>query len=137
MNVGPGRATWVAKYYRDRRGVEPVKRFIDELPPEHQEIIDRKIDRLNAFGPMIAAPHGKMVLGKLRRLRCDAFGLRYRVLYHEARSGFIVLLHIFVKKTPKIPMAEIDLAQKRWDDFVARMDEPKREPPRAAGRDAP
>ncbi len=137
MSAGTGRTTWIAKYYRDRHGTEPVSAFIEALAPEHQEIIDRKIDRLNAFGPMIPAPHSKQVRGKLRRLKCDFDGIKYRVLYREAESGFIVLLHIFVKKTPKIPPSEIDLAQSRWDDFEQRMDALKRVPPRAVGGDAP
>jgi hypothetical protein len=37
------------QYYRDRQGAESVKVFIDALPADHQEIIDGKIDRLNAF----------------------------------------------------------------------------------------
>jgi phage-related protein len=134
---GSGRAAWIAKYYRDRRGVEPVKDFIDTLPPEHQETLDRKIDRLNVFGPMIPAPHSKKVRGKLRRLKCDFDGLSYRILYREAESGFIVLLHIFVKKTPKIPAAETELAESRWNDCEQRMNALKKIPPRALGRDAP
>lgn len=137
MNSGGGRKTWIAKYYRDRHGVEPVKAFTDALPDNHQQAIDRKIDRLNAFGPMIPAPHSKQVRGKLRRLKCDFSGLCYRVIYHEAESGFIILLHILVKKTPRIPSFEIDLAQSRWEDYKARMDARRRVPPRAAGGDAP
>jgi phage-related protein len=132
-----GRRTWIVKYYRDRQGTQPVKEFINALPHEHQELIDRKIDRLNAFGPMIPVPHSKQVRGKLRRLKCDFAGLAYRVLYTEAEHGFIILLHIFVKKTPRIPGHEIDLALSRWDDFKRRMDALNRVPPRAIGRDAP
>ena len=123
--------------YRDRHGAEPVRNFIDALPSEHQEIIDRKIDRLNVFGPMIPAPHSKKVRGKLRRLKCDFDGLSYRILYREASSGFIVLLHIFVKKTPTIPVAVIELAESRWRDFEHRMNALQNTPPRAVGRDAP
>ncbi len=134
---GGGRTTWIAKYYRDRRGAEPVREFIDVLPPEHQEILDRKIGRLNVFGPMISVPHSKKVRGKLRRLKCDVDGLSYRILYREAESGFIVLLHIFVKKTPKIPAAQVELAESRWNDFEQRMNTLKQIPPRAVGQDAP
>lgn len=137
MGVGVDRVSWIAKYYRDRRGTQPVSAFIDALPREHQEIIDRKIDRLNAFGPMIPPPHSRQVRGKLRRLKCDVGGLCYRILYHEAESGFIVLLHIFIKKTPRIALAEIDVAQSRWDDFKTRMDARKKIRPRAVGADAP
>ena len=137
MNAGVGRATWIAKYYRDGRGEEPVRVFVDALPAQHQEILDRKIDRLNAFGPLIPAPHSKQVRGKLRRLKCDVDRLRYRILYQEAESGFIVLLHIFVKKTPRIALAESHMAQSRWNDFKQRMEALKRVPPRAVGDDAP
>jgi hypothetical protein len=49
----------------------------------------------------------------------------------------LVLLHIFAKRTAKVPAAEISLAHQRWEDFKARMDAQPRRPPRAAGRDAP
>ncbi len=86
---------------------------------------------------MIPTPHSKQVRGKLRRLKCDCGGLSYRILYHEAESGFVVLLHVFVKKTAKIPQSEIGLALRRWNDFERRMDVPERPHRRAAGKDAP
>ncbi len=137
MNPGTGRSTWITVYYRDRQGHEPVNDFINALPPKHQESIDRKIDQLNEFGPMLPSPHSKQVNGKLRRLKCDYDGLAYRILYQEAENGFIVLLHAFVKKTPKISPAATSLAKSRWGDFDARMNAPKRVPPRAVGHDAP
>jgi len=48
-----------------------------------------------------------------------------------------MLLHVFRKKTGKVPPAEIKIAQERWDDFKARMDDMPRRPPRPAGHDAP
>ncbi|MDB5070678.1 MAG: hypothetical protein JWM87_1789 [Candidatus Eremiobacteraeota bacterium] len=86
---------------------------------------------------MLQSPHSKKVDGKLRRLKCDVDGLAYRILYHEAENGFIVLLHAFVKKTQQIPSAEIELAKSRWKDFKTRMDASTRVPPRAIGHDAP
>jgi phage-related protein len=131
------RQRWTVVYYRDRHGREPVDAFIDAQPPDHQEALDRKIDRLNELGPMLPAPHSKQVREKIRRLKADYRGLAYRVLYREAENGFIVLLHAFVKKSPRIPPAEADLAEARWKDFRARMDAERRVPPRAIGHDAP
>lgn len=128
---------WFAVYFRDRHGNEPVNQFIENLPQDHQESLDRKIDRLNQYGPMLPPPHSKKVEGKLRRLKCDFDGLAYRVLYSEAESGLIVLLHAFVKKTQKIQPAEIEQAKSRWIDFNKRMDATTRVPPRAVGHDAP
>jgi hypothetical protein len=48
-----------------------------------------------------------------------------------------VLLHAFEKHTGAVPAPAKRLAQKRMDDFKARMDAQRRVPPRAAGKDAP
>jgi len=62
--------------------------------------------------------------------------MRYRILYQ--RSGnLIVLLHAFEKKTGAVPSTEKAVARRRMADFRHRMDAQVREPPRAAGRDAP
>lgn len=60
----------------------------------------------------------------------------HRVLYRRSER-LIVLLHTFRKTTSKLPVAEIKVAQNRWEDFKARMDAQPRRPPRAVGRDAP
>jgi phage-related protein len=128
-----------AVYYRDSAGREPVNDFIDDLPPERQEEIDFTISLLNRLGPNdppLPFPHSSQVDGQLRELRCHYGRDLYRILYRRSRNLF-VLLHIIEKRTKKIPQADIDLANLRWADFQARMNVPRRRPPRAAGRDAP
>jgi hypothetical protein len=44
---------------------------------------------------------------------------------------------MFRKDSGKVPAAELEVARQRWEDFKARMDAPRRRPPRAAGHDAP
>ena len=60
----------------------------------------------------------------------------YRVLYRRSER-LIVLLHVFPKRTGKLPRTEVKIAGERWEDFKARMKARPRKPPRAAGRDAP
>jgi phage-related protein len=91
---------------------------------------------LTPSNPHIPFPHSSQVEGELRELRCHYGSELYRVLYRRSRN-LIVLLHIFRKDSGKIPRGEIDLANKRWDDFKTRMDAHRRRPPRAAGHDAP
>lgn len=128
-----------AKFYRDRSGREPVDDFIDALPAARAVAIDNRIDLLNGLpddAPPLAFPHSSQVRGALRELRCHYGRTLYRILYQ--RSGnFFVLLHIFEKRTGKIAEGDIALAEERFRDFRARMDERPRVPPRAAGRDAP
>jgi phage-related protein len=128
-----------AVYYRAADGGEPVRGFIAGLDPKRRAALLRQVDRLNDLSdamPHLPFPHSSQVEGELRELRCHMGAEHYRVLYR--RSGrLIVLLNAFPKTTGKLPRAEIEIAQKRWDDFKARMDVHPRKPPRAAGHDAP
>lgn len=129
-----------AVFYRDKRGVEPVNKFIDRLLDKQAAKIDHYIDEyLNNQPP--AAPPPEFLLtsqlkGELRDLRIRFGSTYFRVLYQ--RSGnLVVLLHIVEKKSRQLPVRDIELAQKRFIDFRARMNKRPRQPPRAAGTDAP
>jgi len=132
-------ARFRAVYYRARDGSEPVSRFVDRLTVKRQVVLDNQIDRLNMLGtdfPHLPFPHSSQVQGELRELRCHVGRELYRVL-HRRSKNLIVLLHIFRKDSGRIPPAEIQIAQDRWEDFKTRMDAAHRTPPRAAGHDAP
>ena len=60
----------------------------------------------------------------------------FRVLYQRSEN-LQVLLHVIEKDTRQLPEADIELAERRFADFKARMDALRRVPPRAAGQDAP
>jgi phage-related protein len=132
-------AAFHAVYYREASGSEPVREFLDELDDEIYAILAQQVDRLNLLSddlPHLPFPHSSQVDGELRELRCHYGRQLYRVLYRRS-DRLIVLLHIFAKRTAKIPASEIDLAKERWEDFKTRMDAKRRTPPRAAGHDAP
>lgn len=132
-------ARFRAVYYRARDGSEPVSRFIDRLTVKRQVVLDNQIGRLNMLGtefPHLPFPHSSQVQGELRELRCHVGRELYRVLYRRSKT-LIVLLHIFRKDSGRIPPAEIQIAQDRWEDFKTRMDAVQRTPPRAADHDAP
>ena len=127
---------WPVVYYRARDGSEPVNESIDALPGKVQVAIDNQIERLGLFGPDLGFPYTSQIDGELRELRCHFGDDHYRILYQRSRNLF-VLLHFVDKRTRAIPAGAIDIAQRRWADFQARMAERPRKPPRAAGRDAP
>jgi phage-related protein len=132
-------SNYQAVYYRAADGSEPVLEFIARLEVKRQVALLNQIDRLNLLSdamPHLPFPHSSQVDGELRELRCHLGSEHYRVLYR--RSGpLIVLLHAFPKATRKLPVAEVRIAQRRWEDFKARMDARPRKRPRAAGHDAP
>jgi phage-related protein len=128
-----------AVYYRDADGREHVREFVDGLDDEAQAAIENQIDRLNMLSdevPHLPFPHSSQVEGELRELRCHYGRDHYRILYRRSER-LLVLLHVFAKRSAKIPEREIRTARERWEDFKARMDAERRRPPRAAGHDAP
>ncbi len=129
-----------AVYYRDKRGVEPVDRFIEALPAKRAAKIDDYVEEQLSGRPPDAPPPeypiSSQIDGELRELRVRFANTRYRILYQ--RSGnLIVLLHAFEKDTGAVPAVEKATAKRRMRDFKRRMDAKPRVPPRAAGQDAP
>jgi phage-related protein len=128
-----------AVYYRDPKGAEPVRNFIDGLDAKRRAALVRQIDRLNLLSdrlPHLPFPHSTQIAGELRELRCHMGSEHYRVLYRRS-DRLVVLLHVFPKTTGKLPPGEIKIAEQRWQDFKTRMEARPRKPPRAAGHDAP
>lgn len=129
-----------AVYYRSADGAEPVDEFLDSLgDPRRAATLDLQIDRLNglpADAPPLPFPHTSQVDGEMRELRCHYGRELYRVLYRRSGNLF-VLLHIFRKSSRAVPQSDIRIAERRFEDFKARMDAQPPKPPRAAGSDAP
>lgn len=129
-----------AVFYRDEHGAEPVDEFIEALPPKHAAKIDDYVEEyLNRRRPQEPPPEypiSSQLDGELRELRVRFANTRYRILYQRSEN-LIVLLHAIEKDTGAVPVADVDLAKRRMEDFKRRMDTARRVPPRAAGRDAP
>lgn len=128
-----------AVYYRAPDGSEPVREYVAGLDARRRVVLQNQFDRLNLLTdslPHLPFPHSSQIEGELRELRCHVGAELYRVLYRRSER-LIVLLHIFRKKSKKVPASEIEVARRRWDDFKGRMEAKPRRRPRAAGHDAP
>jgi phage-related protein len=128
-----------AKFYRAADGTEPVDEFIDGQKPVVQLAIDRQVDRINFLDeehPHLAFPHSSQIGGEVRELRCHYGAVLYRILYRRSEQ-FVVLLHIFEKRTKAVPEADKQIARERWADFRKRMDAKPRGRPSPIGKKAP
>jgi phage-related protein len=128
-----------AVHYRDREGVQPVAAFVEALPWPARAAVDHLLERLNMLSPTdppLPFPYSSQVEGELRELRCHYGRRLFRILYRRSGNLF-VLLHAFEKRTAAVPETDKAVARRNWEDFRTRMDARPRQPPRAAGRDAP
>jgi len=130
-------------YYRDRKGREPVKDWLEDLikakPAAAAKIEEHVQEHLNgrrSEAPPPEFPITSQVEGGLRELRVRFGDTRYRLLYQRSRN-LVVILHGLEKNTGAIPASDRQLAQKRFINFRSRMDGEPRVRPRAAGHDAP
>lgn len=110
----------MVEYYQDTEGRYPAREFLDTLPGGDQARILQTARLLEEFGLQLGAPYVKAVRGKLWELRVRAGRTRYRILYFAFVGQRFILLHGFVKKTAKTPLREIEIAEQRIADFIAR-----------------
>ena len=113
---------WEIEYYVTDSGNCPIKVFIDSLSPEGKAryiFISRLIKE---HGINVREPYVKQITGrrKLFEIRLkDRSGIN-RILYFAHTGRKLILLHGFTKKTDKTPKKEIEIAEQRMKDYLAR-----------------
>ena len=105
-------------YYLDRRGRNPVLDEIRQLVPGEQRKIDAYISVLQEGGEDLRRPIADYVGDKLYELRPGP----HRVLYFFFLRDNAVLLHLFRKRTDRLPDEERRVALVRMADFIRRVE---------------
>jgi len=93
---------------------------IDMLPDDAQAAFYRLTERIQAVGlERIREPHVKHLRGKLWEMRVGGRDGIARAIYVTALGRRIVVVHAFIKKTPKTPRAALELAERRAKEITA------------------
>ena len=110
--------------YETAGGKTPVLDFIVSLNPKQQAKIYREIDLLEKFGNELHYPHVDTIKGErykdLWELRIELASNIFRIFYFVPRHNNAVLLHGIVKKKPKTPRKELDVALDRMKEYLRR-----------------
>jgi phage-related protein len=104
--------------YRTASGARPVKEFLVRLSDEETADIVAGMKDVADRG-LIAAKH---LRGEIYEVRSDSRTRSFRLLFaKEGKYGQVLLsLSIFEKRTQKTPPREIELAERRLDDWHSR-----------------
>lgn len=78
----------------------------------------RLIEFLTERGVLLKEPYTKQIKDKIRELRVKDKQGAIRILYFTYTGKRFILLHGFVKKTDKTPVREIEIAEKRMNDYI-------------------
>jgi len=103
----------VARFYVTDAGNDPVRDWFKALNKADKVAMGKAVQRVHIGWP-VGRPLCGSLGGGLYEVRQDLSDNRTgRVPFCFSGKAEIVLLHAFIKKTQKIPPAEIDLARKR------------------------
>ncbi|CCD99914.1 type II toxin-antitoxin system RelE/ParE family toxin [Bradyrhizobium sp. STM 3809] len=106
-----------AFFYALPSGREPVRDWLKELSFEDRRAIGEDIKDVEFAWP-IGLPLCRPLREGLWEVRSSLpQGRNARVIFCE-RDGRMILLHAFIKKSPKTPASDIELALKRMKDIA-------------------
>ena len=105
-----------AVFYRSISGNEPVRDFLKDMRKEDKLIVGADIKTVE-YGWPIGMPVCKPLGSGLYEVRSNISDGRIVRVIFTIQNNKMILLHGFVKKTQKLPEAEINIAKKRLKDL--------------------
>jgi len=109
------------KFYKTSAGDSPIESFLDSLPGKVAQKITWVLSVVEELD-IIPSKYFKKIESTEKTYECriDFGGNTYRLLGFFHLGHFFVLTNGFMKKSNKIPKAEIELCIKRMKDFLDR-----------------
>jgi len=95
----------------------PVFEYIQKLSIKDKGKITAYIVFLRDRGGRLDEPYSRHIRSGVRELRIEFSHNRHRILYVTVEGKRIILLHAFLKVTPKTPKQEIARALNNFEDY--------------------
>ena len=115
---------WQVVYYSSPSGNNPVSDFLDSLDQQAQSKLLRILNYIAEYGLQSVIRHVKKLSGtpfwEIRILGQDSI----RIIYVIPTSLKVLILHGFTKKSQKTPLKELDIASKRYQQYLASLKNP-------------
>jgi phage-related protein len=105
------------EFYSNRKGRCFTIEFLNGVNVKIRAKIVKWIEKLENEGPNLPRPYADIIRGKIRELRVNFGSNDYRFLYFFFGKRIIVT-HVFLKKTNRIPEGEIERAEQIMKDFL-------------------
>ena len=106
-------------FYEDERCRCPADEFLDDLQPKLRGKVEKWVEKLEQEGPDLPRPFADLVSGKIRELRIRFGSDNCRLLYFFFGKR-VIITHGFMKKTEKVPVGEIERAERLMNEFLKR-----------------
>jgi len=107
------------KFYLDLKTKKsPALEYIKDLPEKEEAKVLKYIEFLRINEGYLDEPYSKHISGKIRELRIDFDKSHHRILYFVFIKKTIIILHAFLKKTAKTPVAELNRAEGNYQEVL-------------------
>jgi phage-related protein len=100
--------SWTISYYS-----EAVRLTVDAWPVGIRAVYARITERMQSFGPNLGMPLTRAMGEGLFEIRARGREGLGRALFCTRIGQEIVILHAFIKKTPRTPRRDLQLARER------------------------
>jgi phage-related protein len=104
-------------FYRTSTGVEPVRDWLRGLPDDDRRKIGIDLATVQVGWP-VGMPLCRSLGGGLWEMRSSLPSRRIARIVFFVHEGRIGVVHGFIKKTPKTPPDEIEMARKRMKEMT-------------------
>jgi phage-related protein len=110
---------FVINYWRNPLGKSPVEKYIDDIDnkDERAEILTT-LKGIQEYGTEAVGVEFRQLEGKLWELKIRTHGSQHRIFYIVMKGNEMILLHAFLKKTPRTPLKEIETAMQRMKKLM-------------------
>jgi phage-related protein len=98
-------------FYRSASGREPVRQWLKQLDPVNRKRIGEDLFTLQLGWPL-GMPLARKIEANLWELRSKIVNGIARIMFTE-NKGQLIVLHGFIKKSQKLPAADLKLARQR------------------------
>lgn len=113
-------AKYEVVFYATLRGDALFQTFLDSMTDKLRSKVMKLLDLLEEHGPNLKRPYADMLRDGIRELRCQQGHSNIRAFYFFFQGNKIIITHGLIKKTDRVPPAEIDRAVSYKRDFEAR-----------------
>jgi phage-related protein len=111
---------WTTENYIEPSGRCPVEEFLDSLDLKTRARFRWSMEQLRVRNVQAREPLARHLEGDLWELREESRTSIYRIIYFFFTGRRIIFLHGFQKKSPRTPSRELELARRRYKDFLDR-----------------
>jgi phage-related protein len=105
------------RFWRSTAGHEPVREWLNELPPADRRVIGRDIAKVQ-FGWPVGLPICRPLSRGLWEVRSSLPSKREARVFFGFHGGMLIALHAIIKKSQKTDADELTLARQRMKEVT-------------------